>query len=163
TQLGARFQRQDEDGSRLPREHAGRRAVQRSGRLRRNKTSSVCPRKRRCLLPLAKKLPQPRKRDGQRSKLLRRKRPKQFRQRTRTPEMALVLGFDVYGTLVDPFGMERQLESLFGDRGNAICALWRQKQLEYSFRRGLMRCYEDFDACTERALSFAVKTLKVEL
>jgi 2-haloacid dehalogenase len=77
--------------------------------------------------------------------------------------MALVLGFDVYGTLVDPFGMERQLESLFGDRGSAICALWRQKQLEYSFRRGLMRCYEDFDACTDRALSFAAKTFKVEL
>jgi 2-haloacid dehalogenase len=77
--------------------------------------------------------------------------------------MPMVLGFDVYGTLVDPFGMERQLESLFGDRGTAICALWRQKQLEYSFRRGLMRCYKDFDVCTERALSFAVKTFKVEL
>lgn len=77
--------------------------------------------------------------------------------------MPLVLGFDVYGTLVDPFGMERQLESLFGDRGRAICTLWRQKQLEYSFRRGLMRCYEDFDACTHRALSFATKTYKVEL
>lgn len=77
--------------------------------------------------------------------------------------MPFVLGFDVYGTLVDPFGMERQLESLFSDQGRAICALWRQKQLEYSFRRGLMRCYEDFDACTARALSFAVKTFKVEL
>ncbi|MGO9083847.1 MAG: haloacid dehalogenase type II [Candidatus Sulfotelmatobacter sp.] len=77
--------------------------------------------------------------------------------------MPIVLGFDVYGTLVDPFGTERQLESLYGDRGSAICALWRQKQLEYSFRRGLMRCYEDFDACTRRALSFAAKTFKVEL
>jgi 2-haloacid dehalogenase len=77
--------------------------------------------------------------------------------------MLLVLGFDVYGTLVDPFGMERQLESLFGDRGTAMCALWRQKQLEYSFRRGLMRRYEDFDACTDRALSLAAKTFKVEL
>jgi 2-haloacid dehalogenase len=77
--------------------------------------------------------------------------------------MALVLGFDVYGTLVDPFGMEGQLEALFPDRGRAMCALWRQKQLEYSFRRGLMRCYEDFDACTDRALSFTVKSFKVEL
>lgn len=77
--------------------------------------------------------------------------------------MPIVLGFDVYGTLVDPFGMERQLEALFGDRGSAICALWRQKQLEYSFRRGLMRCYENFDTCTEQALSFAAKTYKVEL
>ena len=75
----------------------------------------------------------------------------------------IVLGFDVYGTLVDPFGMEQQLATLFGDRGSAICALWRQKQLEYSFRRGLMRCYEDFDACTRRALYFAAKTHNVEL
>lgn len=77
--------------------------------------------------------------------------------------MPLVLGFDVYGTLVDPLGMERQLASLCGDRSSAICALWRQKQLEYSFRRGLMRCYEDFDACTERALSFSAKMFEVEL
>jgi 2-haloacid dehalogenase len=77
--------------------------------------------------------------------------------------MPTVLGFDVYGTLVDPFGIEGQLVAHFGDRGKAICALWRQKQLEYSFRRGLMRCYEDFDACTRRALAFAAKTYKVEL
>ena len=77
--------------------------------------------------------------------------------------MPTVLGFDVYGTLVDPLGMERQLVALFGDRGKAICALWRQEQLEYSFRRGLMRCYEDFDACTRRALEFAAKAHNVEL
>ena len=59
--------------------------------------------------------------------------------------------------------MERQLTGLFGDQGSMICALWRQKQLEYSFRRGLMRGHEDFDACTQRALSFAAKTFKVEL
>jgi 2-haloacid dehalogenase len=77
--------------------------------------------------------------------------------------MPIVLGFDVYGTLVDPLGMERRLEALFGDRASTMCALWRQKQLEYSFRRGLMRCYEDFDACTQRALSFVARTFKVEL
>ena len=77
--------------------------------------------------------------------------------------MPTVLGFDVYGTLVDLFGMERQLVALFGDRRRPICAVWRQKQLEYSFRRGLMRCYEDFDACTRRALEFAAKAYNVEL
>jgi 2-haloacid dehalogenase len=77
--------------------------------------------------------------------------------------MPPVLGFDVYGTLVDPFAMERALESLFRGRGSAVCALWRQKQLEYSFRRGLMRCYEDFDACTERALTFAARTFQIDL
>ncbi len=77
--------------------------------------------------------------------------------------MSIVLGFDVYGTLVDPLGLEREMEPLFGDRRKAACATWRQKQLEYSFRRGLMRCYEDFDACTRRALLFAAKTFKVDL
>ena len=37
--------------------------------------------------------------------------------------MPLVRGFDVYGTLVDPFGMERRLGTLFGDRSSAISAL----------------------------------------
>ena len=77
--------------------------------------------------------------------------------------MPIALGLDVYGTLVDPLEMERQLKALFGDRGSAMCALWRQKQLEYSFRRGLMRRYEDFDACTRRALSYVCDTFKVEL
>jgi len=37
--------------------------------------------------------------------------------------MPLILGFDVYGTPVDPFGMERQLGILIGDRGSVISAL----------------------------------------
>src|SRR5579864_1469364 len=77
--------------------------------------------------------------------------------------MSLALGFDVYGTLVDPLGMERQLTALFGDRGSAMSSLWRQKQLEYSFRRGLMQCYENFDACTQRALQFTLRTFKIDL
>src|ERR1700677_3714211 len=77
--------------------------------------------------------------------------------------MPLVLGFDFYGTLVDPFGIEQSLGTVFGDPGSAIAALWRQKQLEYSFRRGLMRCYEDFDACIDRASTLAARTFKVEL
>jgi 2-haloacid dehalogenase len=77
--------------------------------------------------------------------------------------MSTALGFDVYGTLVDPFGMEKQLVARFGELGRAICALWRQKQLEYSFRRGLMRCYEDFNGCTMRALDFAANAYQVEL
>jgi hypothetical protein len=36
--------------------------------------------------------------------------------------MSTVLGFDVYGTLVDPFGMEKQLVARFGQLGRAICA-----------------------------------------
>jgi 2-haloacid dehalogenase len=77
--------------------------------------------------------------------------------------MPLAIGFDVYGTLVDPLCMENQLRTLFGDRGYPMAALWRQKQLEYTFRRAAMRRYENFDICTRRALWFVLETFKEEL
>jgi FMN phosphatase YigB (HAD superfamily) len=77
--------------------------------------------------------------------------------------MSVALGFDVYGTLVDPLRMDLRLRILFGDHADAMSALWRQTQLEYSFRRGLMRRYENFDASTRRALAFALRTFKAEL
>ena len=33
--------------------------------------------------------------------------------------------------------------------------LWRSKQLEYSFRRGLMKRYEKFSVCTRNALDYS--------
>jgi len=65
-----------------------------------------------------------------------------------------VLAFDVYGTLIDPLGIEAALVPAFGSNARAACELWRQKQLEYSFRRALMRRYMTFDACTAQALQF---------
>ncbi len=73
------------------------------------------------------------------------------------------IGFDVYGTLVDPLEMNERLEPLAGDLSGPLAALWREKQLEYTFRRGLMRAYEDFDSCTRRALVFAAGALGVNL
>jgi 2-haloacid dehalogenase len=66
-----------------------------------------------------------------------------------------VLGFDVYGTLIDPFGMEARLQEAFGAKAKQAAALWRGKQLEYSFRRALMRKYVNFDVCTAQALGYA--------
>ncbi len=73
------------------------------------------------------------------------------------------IGFDVYGTLVDPLEMNERLEPLAGDLSGRLAALCREKQLEYTFRRGLMRTYEDFDSCTRRALVFAAGALGVNL
>src|SRR5215469_15964203 len=56
----------------LRREHAGRKAVPRADRPGTNPTSSVCPRRGSYLPRLAGKLPRPRERAGQRSKLIRR-------------------------------------------------------------------------------------------
>jgi 2-haloacid dehalogenase len=72
----------------------------------------------------------------------------------RNDSSSIVLAFDVYGTLIDPFRMEEHLRPLFGDRAPEATELWRSKQLEYSFRRALMKKYQNFDVCTEQALRF---------
>jgi 2-haloacid dehalogenase len=76
---------------------------------------------------------------------------------------AKAVGFDIYGTLVDPLEMNEHLRPLAGDSADDVSALWRQKQLEYTFRRGLMQSYEDFGVCTKQALRFAAKTFGLEL
>jgi 2-haloacid dehalogenase len=77
--------------------------------------------------------------------------------------MNAAIGFDVYGTLVDPLEMNRHLQPRFGNLADRLAALWREKQLEYSFRRGLMGRYEDFGTCTRQALEFALRSLGLEL
>lgn len=74
-----------------------------------------------------------------------------------------VLAFDVYGTLIDPFQMEDSLQAFFGVRAKEATELWRSKQLEYSFRRALMKKYESFDVCTAEALRFVSRQLEVPL
>jgi len=58
--------------------------------------------------------------------------------------MRITLAFDVYGTLVDPSGMAVHLSADLGVKATEFADYWREKQLEYSFRRGLMRNYADF-------------------
>jgi 2-haloacid dehalogenase len=77
--------------------------------------------------------------------------------------MPEAIGFDIYSTLVNPLEMNRHLRPLVGDLADRFAELWREKQLEYSIRRGLMRKYENFGVCTEQALLFAMYTLKVDL
>ena len=66
--------------------------------------------------------------------------------------MKTTLAFDIYGTLIDTNGVTEALEMLVGGQAGDISKAWRDKQLEYSFRRGLMRDYVDFGACTRQAL-----------
>lgn len=73
------------------------------------------------------------------------------------------IGFDVYGTLVDPLAMRTHLEAVAGNLAGQMAQLWRTKQIEYTFRRALMQKYENFDVATGQALIFAVKSLKLNL
>lgn len=78
-------------------------------------------------------------------------------------EKTYALGFDVYGTLVDPLALAEPLRALVGEQAIQFANVWRTKQLEYSFRRGLMRRYVDFDVCTRQALRYTQRTLCCEL
>lgn len=74
-----------------------------------------------------------------------------------------VLAFDVYGTLIDPFRMEERLRPVFGEKAKEASELWRSKQIEYSFRRALMKKYQDFNACTAQALQFVTTQMGISL
>jgi 2-haloacid dehalogenase len=82
--------------------------------------------------------------------------------RGRSGEM-VAIGFDVYGTLVDPLEMQRHLRALLGGQAGPFAALWREKQLEYTFRRAAMRQYVSFDLCTAQALRFVVRALAADV
>lgn len=73
------------------------------------------------------------------------------------------IGFDIYGTLVDPLEMNEHLRPIAKEKADHLSELWRQKQIEYTFRRALMRQYENFGVCTRQALVFAARALEVEL
>jgi 2-haloacid dehalogenase len=70
--------------------------------------------------------------------------------------------FDAYGTLFDVHSVVEVGRSVTSDP-EALSALWRQKQLEYTWLRSLMGRYEDFWAVTESALVFACRRLGLPL
>jgi len=71
------------------------------------------------------------------------------------------LGFDVYGTLVDPLEISHYLQKLIGEKAKPFAEIWRHKQLEYTFRRGLMKQYKNFDICIQQAMQYAMVSLNV--
>jgi len=77
--------------------------------------------------------------------------------------MQATLAFDVYGTLIDTHGVVVQLEAYVGSRAGEFSRMWREKQLEYSFRRGLMRAYADFRVCTADALEYTRRVFDIAL
>ena len=77
--------------------------------------------------------------------------------------MTTTLAFDVYGTLIDPFGVARTLQDIAGEKTADLAQLWRDKQIEYLFRRGLGRDYQPFSVCTSQALDYAATQLQVSI
>lgn len=73
--------------------------------------------------------------------------------------VATTLAFDVYGTLIDPLGIARDLEQMIGPGAGRFAVTWREKQIEYLFRRALARNYRPFSVCTKEALEYTCDLL----
>lgn len=70
--------------------------------------------------------------------------------------------FDAYGTLFDVNSAARSLQDELGPRWQPLADLWRTKQLQYTWLRGLGGRHADFWTVTSDALSFAFEALKIE-
>ena len=64
--------------------------------------------------------------------------------------------FDAYGTLFDVHAPVAQMAARIGGEADALSRLWRQKQLEYTWLRSLMRAHADFWQVTGEALDYAL-------
>src|ERR1700755_1749868 len=73
------------------------------------------------------------------------------------------IGFDVYGTLVDPLGMDAPLREHVGDLAERFAATWRERQIDLTFRRALMGRYVDFDVVNRDAFRIPSAMLGVDL
>ncbi len=65
--------------------------------------------------------------------------------------------FDAYGTLFDVHSPAARLRDTLGERADQLSAVWRTKQLEYTWLRSLMRRHADFWQVTGEALDFALE------
>lgn len=64
--------------------------------------------------------------------------------------------FDAYGTLFDVHSAVRRGGAPLGDKAVAVSAVWRQKQLEYTWLRSLMQVHADFWQVTGDGLAYAL-------
>ena len=70
--------------------------------------------------------------------------------------------FDAYGTLFDVHSAARRAGDALGDKAAAVSAVWRDKQLQYTWLRSLMAAHADFWQVTGEALDFALAAQGIE-
>jgi 2-haloacid dehalogenase len=70
--------------------------------------------------------------------------------------------FDAYGTVFDYASAAAACRDVLGDRIGPLTALWRDKQLQYSWLRALQGRHADFWQVTGDALDFALDTLGLD-
>jgi 2-haloacid dehalogenase len=70
--------------------------------------------------------------------------------------------FDAYGTLFDFNAAAARCRDALGDQTDPLSALWRTKQLQYTWLRSLMGRHVFFWQVTSDALDYAMATLGIE-
>jgi 2-haloacid dehalogenase len=70
--------------------------------------------------------------------------------------------FDAYGTLFDVNSASRAAQDSLGEKWQPLADLWRSKQLQYTWLRGLSGRHADFWQVTGDSLDFALATLQLK-
>lgn len=70
--------------------------------------------------------------------------------------------FDAFGTLFDFASAAARCEGAPEEKRAMLTALWRDKQLQYTWLRSLQNRYADFEQVTGEALDFALESLGLE-
>ncbi len=69
--------------------------------------------------------------------------------------------FDAYGTLFDVAAAAARCKDALGDKAEPLSALWRTRQLEYTWLRSLMQEYVEFWQVTGDGLDYALAALGI--
>jgi 2-haloacid dehalogenase len=69
--------------------------------------------------------------------------------------------FDAYGTLFDVHSAVGRHRERLGENASAVSALWRTKQLEYTWLRSLMQRHADFWQVTADALDYSLDSFGI--
>lgn len=69
--------------------------------------------------------------------------------------------FDAYGTLFDFASAAAACRDVLGEKAATLTALWRDKQLQYTWLRGLQGRHADFWQVTSDALDFTMESLGI--
>jgi 2-haloacid dehalogenase len=77
-----------------------------------------------------------------------------------SPPIKAVL-FDAYGTLFDVYSVSTLAEQLFPGKGEALAALWRVKQIDYTRLYTLSGKYDSFWNLTRAGLRYSAAQLKL--
>jgi 2-haloacid dehalogenase len=70
--------------------------------------------------------------------------------------------FDAYGTLFDFASAAKGCRDVLGDDTDRLTALWRDKQLQYTWLRAVQGRHAEFWQVTGEALDYALETLGID-